>query len=113
MMTTVMKPMSGHSVEDVDRQTMKAVYLTTKGGAESLVVGEIPQPRPKEGEVLVEVHATTVMPTEFQWFTTFNLPFGKPRAFPVVLSDEFLGTVESIYHPVSVSYFDARSLRQD
>ncbi len=36
------------------------------------------------------------MPTEFQWFPTFNLPFGEPRPFPIVLSHEFSGVVASI-----------------
>jgi NADPH:quinone reductase-like Zn-dependent oxidoreductase len=77
-------------------QSMKAVFLERKGGVESLVAGEIPQPRPGEGEVLVKVHATAVMPTEFQWFPTFSLPFGEPRPFPIVLSHEFSGVVASI-----------------
>ncbi|HTR43671.1 MAG TPA: NADP-dependent oxidoreductase [Pseudomonadales bacterium] len=74
---------------------MKAVFLNQKGEADSLVVGEIPEPRAQAGEVLVKVHATAVMPTELQWFPTFNLPSGKPRPFPVVLSHEFSGVVAS------------------
>jgi NADPH:quinone reductase-like Zn-dependent oxidoreductase len=77
-------------------QTMRAVYLKCKAGTEALVAGEIPRPKPQAGEVLVKVHATSVMPSEFQWFTTFNLPFGEPRPFPIVLSHEFSGVVESV-----------------
>src|ERR1700761_7324222 len=75
---------------------MKAIYLNKKAGAESLVLGDIPQPKPKEGEVLIKVHATAVMPTELGWFPTFNLKSGQPRPFPIVLSHEFSGVVESI-----------------
>ncbi len=39
---------------------MKAVYLKKIGGPESLVLGEIPQPQPKAGEVLVKIHATAI-----------------------------------------------------
>jgi len=80
---------------------MKAVYLEQTAGPEGLVAGEIPRPTPREGEVLVKVVATAVMPTEFDWRTTFTLPFGEPRPFPVVLSHEFSGVVV----PVSVLTF--------
>jgi len=75
---------------------MKAMYLQKKSGAESLIEGEIPGPNPKSDEVLVKVYATAVMPTELQWFPTFNLKSGKPREFPIVLSHEFSGMVESL-----------------
>ena len=75
---------------------MNAVYLQEKAGPESLVFGDIPQPEPGENEVLIKVHATAIMPTEFGWFTTFALPTGGPRPFPIVLSHEFSGVVESL-----------------
>ena len=76
--------------------TMKAIYLEKKAGPEGLVAGEIPRRSPKEGEVLVKVRATSVTPSELEWFTTFNLPFGEPRPFPIVLSHEFSGVVASV-----------------
>jgi NADPH:quinone reductase-like Zn-dependent oxidoreductase len=75
---------------------MKAVYLERKGGPEFLVAGEIPRPSPQAGEVLIRVHATSVMPTELQWDPTFNQRSGQPRPFPIVLSHEFSGVVESV-----------------
>lgn len=75
---------------------MKAIFLEKKAGPEDLILGEIPKPSPKAGEVLVKVHATTVMPTELQWFPTFNLPSGQPRPFPIVLGHELSGTVETL-----------------
>jgi NADPH:quinone reductase-like Zn-dependent oxidoreductase len=75
---------------------MKAVYLERKGGPEFLVTGEIPRPSPQAGEVLIRVHATSVMPTELQWDPTFNQRSGEPRPFPIVLSHEFSGVVESV-----------------
>src|SRR5262245_8931630 len=76
--------------------TMKAIYLESQAGVEGLVAGEIPRPQPKEGEVLVKVRATSVTPSELGWFTTFNLPFGEPRPFPIVLSHEFSGVIASV-----------------
>ncbi len=75
---------------------MNAVYLDKKGGVESLVAGDILKPQPKADEVLIKVHATAVMPTEFGWFTTFDLPTGGPRPYPIVLGHEFSGVVESL-----------------
>lgn len=74
---------------------MKAIYLNQKAGPESLVWGDVPQPAPGEGEVLVRVKATAITPTEFQWYPTFNLSTGESRPFPIVLSHEFSGVVEA------------------
>jgi len=74
---------------------MKAIFLEKKGGADALVSGEIPRPTPRSGEALVKVHATAIMPTEFAWTPTFNTALGAPRPFPIVLSHEFSGTLES------------------
>src|SRR5262245_23719141 len=81
--------------------TMKAIYLESQAGVEGLVAGEIPRPKPKEGEVLVKVHATSITPSELEWFTTFTLPFGEPRPFPIVLSHEFSGVVATVGAKVS------------
>jgi NADPH:quinone reductase-like Zn-dependent oxidoreductase len=72
---------------------MKAIYLANEGGAESLVAGEILQPNPSAGQVLVKVHATAIMPTEVHWIPTFQTRSGGPRPFPVVLGHEFSGVV--------------------
>jgi len=75
---------------------MNAIYLGKKAGAEALVLGELPRPTPKAGEVLIKVYATAVTPTELNWDPTFNQPSGEPRPFPIVLSHEFSGVVESV-----------------
>jgi NADPH:quinone reductase-like Zn-dependent oxidoreductase len=36
------------------------------------------------------------MPSEFTWFTTFKLPAGEQREFPIVMSHEFSGTIEAL-----------------
>src|SRR5579864_239869 len=73
---------------------MKAMYLEDR--AEFLVAGEIPQPTPKAGDVLVKVYATAAMPTELRWAPTFQKPSGEPRSFPIVLSHELSGVVQSV-----------------
>ncbi len=80
---------------------MQAIYLEHQGGAESLVLGDLPRPEPKPGELLVKVHATAVTPTELHWYPTFHLPTGEPRTFPIVLSHEFSGVIESVGADVS------------
>ena len=73
---------------------MKAMYLDRKGGAESLISGEILRPHPGAGQVLVKVHATAIMPAEVQWSPTFQTRSGGPRNFPIVLGHEFSGVIE-------------------
>ena len=75
---------------------MKAMFLNKEAGADSLVEGQLPPPKPATGEVLVKVHATAVTPTELQWSPTFKERSGEPRPFPIVLSHEYSGTVESL-----------------
>ena len=75
---------------------MKAIYLDQKGGFEELRLGDIPRPSPVAGEVLVKVHATAITPMEFQWYPTFNTRSGDPRPFPIVLSHELSGEIDSI-----------------
>ena len=80
---------------------MKAVYFDKKGGADSLISGDIQQPNPNAGQVLVKVHATAVMPTEVQWIPTFQTKSGGPRPFPIVLGHEFSGVAEGRSSDVS------------
>jgi NADPH:quinone reductase-like Zn-dependent oxidoreductase len=72
---------------------VKAVYLNKKASLASLVMGDIAQPTPQQGEVLVKVHATAIMPTEVQWAPTFQTKSGGPRPFPIVLGHEFSGVI--------------------
>jgi NADPH:quinone reductase-like Zn-dependent oxidoreductase len=77
--------------------------LTKNAGPEGLVIGDITQPQPGRGEVLVRVHATAVTPTEFAWSPTFNTRTGEPRPFPIILSHEFSGVVQEVGEADSAS----------
>lgn len=46
---------------------MKAIRLHGKSSPDHLVYEEAPRPRPEEGEVLVQVHATGLTPMELTW----------------------------------------------
>jgi NADPH:quinone reductase-like Zn-dependent oxidoreductase len=65
-------------------------------GPQSLIYEDAPPPIPKHNQVLVQVHATAITPTEFDWYPTFHTPEGKMRPFPIILGHEFSGVVEAI-----------------
>ena len=48
-------------------QTMNAIRSHQRGGPETLVYEPIARPVPNSGEVLVEVHAAAITPTELTW----------------------------------------------
>lgn len=76
---------------------MKAVRLHQAGGPESLLYEEnAPKPIPKDNQVLVQVYATAITPTEFDWYPTFHTPDGNMRPFPIILGHEFSGVVEAV-----------------
>ena len=45
---------------------MKAFYATRYGGPEVMQFGEIPDPTPGKGEVLVRVHASSLNPVDWK-----------------------------------------------
>lgn len=61
-----------------------------------MTLGEIPAPVPAVGEVLVRIYATAITPTELNWKPTFSKPDGQARPFPIILSHEFSGVIESL-----------------
>lgn len=75
---------------------MKAVRLHQIGGAESLLYGDMPKPVAKDNQVLVQVYATAITRTEFEWYPTFHTSEGGIRPFPIILGHEFSGVVEAV-----------------
>ncbi len=71
---------------------MKAIRLHNRGGPERFAYEDAPQPRPRDGEVLVRVHGAAVTPTELAWPSTWATPTGEPR-FPIIPGHEFSGEV--------------------
>lgn len=74
---------------------MKAMRSHARGGPETLVYEEAPEPRVQAGDALVRVHAAAITPTEFTWNSTWTSPEGKDRR-PIVPSFEVSGTVERV-----------------
>lgn len=75
---------------------MRAIRLHRRGGPEELVLDDAPAPRPGSGEVLVDVRAAGVTPTELEWAPTWTTPEGAPRPLPVIPGHEFSGVVRAV-----------------
>lgn len=60
-----------------------------------LLLGESPEPRLTEGEVLVQVHAAGITPTELSWYPTSHTRDGKKRV-GAVPSHEFSGVIAAV-----------------
>src|SRR5215472_2941971 len=80
---------------------MKAICLRAPGGPEAFAYGEVPQPRPGDGEVLVRVHAAGVISTELSWDPTWTTQAGEPRPLPVIPGHEFSGEISALGAGVS------------
>jgi NADPH:quinone reductase-like Zn-dependent oxidoreductase len=84
---------------------MKAVICPQYGPPEVLQIAEVPKPTPKENEVLIKIHATTVTVADFR-IRSFTIPKGfwiparlalgitKPRN--PILGVELAGEIEAI-----------------
>jgi NADPH:quinone reductase-like Zn-dependent oxidoreductase len=84
---------------------MKAVLCTAYGGPDVLRLGEVKKPRPRAGEVLVRVHATTASRADCEirrfefpaWiWLPIRLAFGVVRPRVRILGQEFAGEVEAL-----------------
>lgn len=89
---------------------MKAVVYTKYGAPDVLQIIEVPTPTPKDNEVLIKIHATTVtsadwrirslkMPVGFGLMSRLVFGINKPRQ--PILGSELAGEVESIGKNVS------------
>ena len=72
---------------------MKAAYINAPGPADSLIYGDLPQPQPRAGEVLVRVRAVAVNPIDTYiraGMVKVNLPL------PFIVGCDLAGVVESV-----------------
>lgn len=77
------------------RQTMQAIRVHQYGGPEQLKLEQIPRPEPQAGEVLIQVHAAGVLPSDWKvrqglfqaWF---------PIQFPYIPGSAVAGVVEAV-----------------
>jgi NADPH:quinone reductase-like Zn-dependent oxidoreductase len=76
---------------------MKAVRVYDYGGGKKqLVYEDVPQPRPRDDEVLVRVYAAGVTPVELTWPGTARIEPGTNQSMPIIPGHEMSGIVEEI-----------------
>jgi NADPH:quinone reductase-like Zn-dependent oxidoreductase len=84
---------------------MKAIVCTAYGGPDVLKLEEVEKPRPKAGEVLVRIHATTASRADCEirrfefpaWiWLPLRLAFGVVRPRVRILGQEFAGEIEAL-----------------
>jgi NADPH:quinone reductase-like Zn-dependent oxidoreductase len=80
---------------------MRALYIKKYGGPEVMQIGELPDPQPKPGEVLVAVKASSLNPVDWK-VRSGELKFITGRTFPKTLGSDFAGTVEQVGAGVAV-----------
>ena len=70
---------------------MKAAYIEETGPPEVIKVGDLPEPEPGPGQVLVKVHAAALNPIDL-YLRSGLVPM--PLSFPYVIGCDLAGTVE-------------------
>jgi len=72
---------------------MKAIYFRSFGGPEVLEYGELPDPSPAPGEVVVDIHAASVNAADWKMR---GGEYAALRDFPHVLGRDFSGVVSAL-----------------
>lgn len=75
--------------------TIKAVRIHEYGGPEVLHYEDAPKPAPKDGEILVRVHAAGVNPVDWKIRSGSFKAMGE-RPFPLILGFDVAGTVAQV-----------------
>jgi NADPH:quinone reductase-like Zn-dependent oxidoreductase len=74
---------------------MESLQVNSAKDGPTLLVHEVPQPNPGEGELLVRVHAAGVTPTELLWYPTTHTRTGE-RRLNAIPGHEFSGVVAAL-----------------
>ncbi|MHB8900212.1 MAG: NADPH:quinone reductase [Thermoguttaceae bacterium] len=72
---------------------MKAAYIQQPGPAETIRYGELPDPRPEKGQILVRVRAVAVNPVD-TYIRAGLIQMGQPM--PFVVGCDLAGVVEAV-----------------
>jgi NADPH:quinone reductase-like Zn-dependent oxidoreductase len=73
---------------------MKAFYSKAYGGSDVSLYGELPDPVPRNNEVLVEVKAVSINPVDYK-VKRGDLKFLSGRKFPKIVGSDFAGIVST------------------
>lgn len=73
---------------------MKAIQIHKYGGPRALTYEEVPRPEPKEDELLIRVHATSVNPADWQIRSGRRFKLKKP--FSLILGFDVSGVIEAV-----------------
>jgi NADPH:quinone reductase len=74
---------------------MHASYIVRHGGPEEIRFGELPDPKPAPGEVLVRVISSSVNPADLRARSP-QAQRTAERTFPLTLGYDFCGTVAAV-----------------
>src|SRR5438876_9031506 len=83
------------SLGQADKPTMKAVVIHEYGGPEVLKYEDVPQPEPKQDELLIRVIAAGVNPVDGMIRSGMFDKEGR-RTFPIILGGDISGVVEKV-----------------
>ena len=72
---------------------MKAAYIEQFGGPEVIRYGDLPDPSPGPGQIVVDAHAASVNGAD--WKVRGN-HYGKAAPFPLILGRDFSGVVSAL-----------------
>lgn len=82
---------------------MKAVVINEYGGRDKLEMVVYPKPMPKENEVLIKIHATSINPIDWK-LREGHLKERLPFHFPIILGWDLAGVVEKVGSKVKHFY---------
>lgn len=74
---------------------MKASYIQSYGPPSVLQFGDLPDPKPKNGTVLISVKAASINPLDYK-IRNGNLKFMTGSKFPKILGSDFSGVIHSL-----------------
>src|SRR5262245_1458204 len=72
---------------------MKAAYLDNPGRPEVIKIGDLPTPKPGEGQVLIKVGAAALNPIDV-YIRAGTIPMATPK--PFISGTDVAGTVEAV-----------------
>jgi len=81
---------------------MKALYIERQGGPEVLIYGDMPDPTPKRGQVVVDVYAASVNAADWK-VRAGGYDGGSPNAYPYILGRDFSGIVAETRYGADLS----------